>query len=66
MNSKLFSLLVVLISQVIPDVILWPNHDISTLKLLQVVHRHGDRNIEEHNFPGDAFKEYKEYWPEGD
>ena len=41
----------------------WANHDISTLKLLQIVHRHGDRNPI--NFsPNDPFQSPK-YWTEG-
>ena len=41
----------------------WPNHDISTLKLLQIVHRHGDRTPVEFA-PNDPFSSDK-YWPEG-
>ena len=41
----------------------WPDHDISTLKLLQIVHRHGDRSPIDfkHNDP------YKssDHWTEG-
>ncbi|XP_054161855.1 venom acid phosphatase Acph-1-like [Oppia nitens] len=43
----------------------WPNHDISTLKLLQIVHRHGDRAPTESYFPpNDPYKSIK-YWPMG-
>ena len=41
----------------------WPNHDISTLKLLQIVHRHGDRTPIIFP-PNDPFKN-ESYWPEG-
>ena len=42
----------------------WPNHDISTLKLLQIVHRHGDRaNIK--FVPNDPYSSEAKYWPEG-
>ena len=41
----------------------WPNHDISTLKLLQLVHRHGDRSPT--GFPpNDPFRN-GQYWSEG-
>ncbi|CAG2106485.1 unnamed protein product, partial [Medioppia subpectinata] len=41
----------------------WPNHDISTLKLLQLVHRHAERPPL--NFPpNDPYKDSK-YWHEG-
>ena len=33
----------------------WPNHDISTLKLLQIVHRHGERTPLSFT-PNDPFK----------
>ncbi|CAG2108643.1 unnamed protein product [Medioppia subpectinata] len=42
----------------------WPNHDISTLKLLQIVHRHGDRSPT-HFPPNDPFKDLNKYWVEG-
>ena len=48
----------------VQTVLLWPNHDISTLKVLQVVHRHGDRSPV-HFLPKDPFKNVSEYWPEG-
>lgn len=41
----------------------WPEHDISSLKLLQVVHRHGDRTALSLP-PNDPFRDEK-YWPEG-
>ena len=41
----------------------WPNHDISTLKLLQIVHRHGDRTPIMFT-PNDPFKN-ESYWTEG-
>ena len=41
----------------------WPNHDISTLKLVQIVHRHGDRTPAEFA-PNDPFKN-QSYWREG-
>ena len=41
----------------------WPNHDISTLKLLQIVHRHGDRTPVI-LLPNDPFQG-ESYWPEG-
>ena len=41
----------------------WPNHDISTLKLLQIVQRHGDRSPSDFP-PNDPFSDDK-YWPEG-
>jgi prostatic aicd phosphatase len=41
----------------------WPNHDISTLKLLQIVHRHGDRTPLDFA-PNDPFKGIS-YWREG-
>ncbi len=48
----------------IKGVILWPNHDTSTLKLLQVIHRNGERTPT--NFvPNDPFKNVSQYWPEG-
>ena len=41
----------------------WPNHDLSTLKLLQVVHKHGERAPV--SFPAnDPFNDVK-YWPQG-
>ncbi|CAG2168322.1 unnamed protein product, partial [Oppiella nova] len=41
----------------------WPHHDISTLKLLQIVHRHGDRAPT--GFPhNDPYQDPK-YWVEG-
>ncbi|XP_054164700.1 prostatic acid phosphatase-like [Oppia nitens] len=42
---------------------IWPNHDISTLKLLQIVHRHGDRAPISFP-PNDPYKDPK-YWKEG-
>ncbi|CAG2118526.1 unnamed protein product, partial [Medioppia subpectinata] len=42
----------------------WPNHDISTLKLLQIVHRHGDRTAKDFA-PNDPF-DSEVFWPEGD
>ncbi|XP_054169317.1 uncharacterized protein LOC128966494 [Oppia nitens] len=41
----------------------WPNHDISTLKLLQIVHRHGDRSPTSFS-QNDPFNDVK-YWIEG-
>ena len=41
----------------------WPNHDISTLKLLQIVHRHGERAPILFT-PNDPFKDEKS-WPAG-
>ncbi|CAG2109809.1 unnamed protein product [Medioppia subpectinata] len=41
----------------------WPNHDISTLKLLQVVHKHGERAPVSWT-PNDPYNNVK-YWPEG-
>ena len=42
----------------------WPNHDVSTLKHLQIVHRHGERTV---NFleDKDPFQNLSKYWPEG-
>ncbi|CAG2170146.1 unnamed protein product, partial [Oppiella nova] len=42
----------------------WPDHDISTLKLLQIVHRHGDRSPTSFP-PNDPFKDLSKYWVEG-
>ena len=42
----------------------WPEHDISTLKHLQIVHRHGDRNLNGLK-PNDPFNNMSQYWPEG-
>ena len=41
----------------------WPNHDISTLKLLTIMHRHGDRGPVDFP-PNDPFQTEK-YWPAG-
>lgn len=41
----------------------WNDHDISTLKLLQIIHRHGDRTPISFS-PKDPFKD-ENYWPEG-
>ncbi|XP_054169316.1 prostatic acid phosphatase-like [Oppia nitens] len=41
----------------------WPNHDISTLKLLQVIHKHGERSPMSWT-PNDPYHDIK-YWPEG-
>jgi hypothetical protein len=41
----------------------WPNHDISTLRLLQIVHRHGDRTPVDFA-PNDPFKNAI-HWREG-
>ncbi len=41
----------------------WPNHDISTLKFLQIVQRHGDRTSLDF-VPNDPFKDIS-YWREG-
>ncbi|XP_054161316.1 prostatic acid phosphatase-like [Oppia nitens] len=69
MANKLCKLLLLLIcllcAQQIPTVYLWSNHDISSLELLQVVHRHGDRNPENW-FPNDPYLNLTKYWPEGD
>ena len=54
--SILFSLTIVATNR-------WPNHDISTLKLLQIVHRHGERGPASFT-PNDPFKN-ESYWPEG-
>lgn len=55
----------VITSCLIKEAFLWPNHDISSLKLLQVVHRHGDRTPTE--FVGnDPFSDLNKYWPEGE
>ncbi|XP_054162089.1 uncharacterized protein LOC128960052 [Oppia nitens] len=43
----------------------WTDHPIETLKLLQIVHRHGDRNAENW-FPNDPFLNLTEFWYEGD
>lgn len=42
----------------------WHNHDTSTLQLLQIVHRHGERTP---NFfvKNDPFKDMDKYWPIG-
>ena len=48
----------------VKTVILWPNHDISTLKILQVVHRHGDRTPNTF-LANDPYKNMTMYWPEG-
>ncbi len=64
MTSLSISFLSILLLCSIPTVYLWPNHDISTLKLLQVVHRHGDRTPTE-LFPNDPFKNVSKYWYEG-
>ena len=41
----------------------WTNHDISTLKLLQIVHRHGERAPMSFSL-NDPYKN-DSYWPEG-
>ena len=41
----------------------WPNHDISTLKLLQIVHRHGERSPIDFT-ANDPYKS-DHYWTEG-
>ena len=41
----------------------WPNHDISTLKLLQIVHRHGEKAPQWFT-PNDPFKN-ESFWTEG-
>ena len=44
----------------------WQNHDISTLKLLQIVHRHGERTVLKDSMPTtDPFKTGQIYWAEG-
>ena len=44
----------------------WSDHDISTLKLLQIVHRHGERTVLKSNMPKtDPFKDVDQYWAEG-
>ena len=43
----------------------WNDHDISTLKLLQIVHRHGERTVLENNMPKtDPFRN-RTKWPDG-
>ena len=42
---------------------IWANHDISTLRLVQVVFRHGDRTALDLP-PNDPYRDEK-YWPEG-
>ncbi|XP_054153328.1 prostatic acid phosphatase-like [Oppia nitens] len=42
----------------------WPNHDISTLKLLQLVHRHADRSPLSFA-PKDPYKDITKYWGQG-
>src|SRR5882724_5499887 len=64
-STQVLFLLSLLLSIVIQTVILWPNHSISTLKVLQVVHRHGDRNIENW-YPNDPFLNRSKYWREGE
>ncbi|XP_054162090.1 prostatic acid phosphatase-like [Oppia nitens] len=46
-------------------VVEWTDHPIDTLKLLQIVHRHGDRNPTL-DLPNDPFIDLKKYWPEGE
>ena len=45
-------------------VFLWDNHTVSTLRLLQIVVRHGDRTITQ-IYPKDPFRNLTEYWFEG-
>ena len=68
---KLFNSLVLILSVVLlnssenssPQ---WDDHDTSTLKLLQIVHRHGERTVLKGNLPKtDPFKNVTEFWPEG-
>jgi hypothetical protein len=57
-----FSLLLIGI-KAIPE---WKTHDISTLKLLQIVHRHGERTPLKTSFAlNDPFRNETEYWKEG-
>ena len=43
----------------------WSDHDTSTLKLLQILHRHGDRTPTDF-FDGDPYgKDLDKYWPNG-
>ena len=60
------NLIILLSLMSIQTVFLWPDHDISTLKSLQLVHRHGDRAIVDF-YPNDPFaKNMDKYFPEGD
>lgn len=45
-----------------PFISSWPNHPTTTLKLLQVIHRHGERTPI--SFANDPYKDEK-YWTEG-
>ena len=60
---KLVSLLLILYSTGSLSLNRWPNHDISTLKLLQIVHRHGDRAPTE--FTANDLYQNESYWPQG-
>ncbi|XP_054164613.1 prostatic acid phosphatase-like [Oppia nitens] len=49
-------------AQTVPD---WIDHNIETLRLVQIVHRHGERTALKDSFPTtDPFRDSK-YWPEG-
>ncbi|CAG2113415.1 unnamed protein product, partial [Medioppia subpectinata] len=59
----LLLLVVTIAATQIPSAYPWDNHDISTLKFLQVVHRHGDRAITK-IYDKDPYKDLA-HWPEG-
>ena len=62
--NLLFSLKTIILSlSIIEATNQWPNHDISTLKLVQLVHRHGDRAPVA--FPANDPYNDIAYWPEG-
>ncbi|CAG2166984.1 unnamed protein product [Oppiella nova] len=63
--SKILTVLSTICSLLPPQSVhSWKGHDISTLQLLQVVHRHGDRAITK-IYDKDPFKDLDTYWPEG-
>ena len=69
-TSSMLSVIVIMLKLIfifafIKSCHLWPNHDTSTLQLLQILHRHGDRTP--YKFPvNDPYANHTEkYWPAG-
>ncbi len=60
---KIENILIILLFK-INFIFSWPNHDIQSLKLLHVIHRHGERTPIQFS-PNDPFSDLDKYWMGG-